>query len=111
MAGRTPKPTKYALIPPNQIQQNLFDLQSTFETLKADLAEIGTIKQWTAKYGRMFSHDTRMMESVSRLLTEGVKKLDTNTGISEPGCVSTSASQVPNVQFWWYCNHSILSIP
>ena len=43
------------------------------ETLQAVLNEIGTLEQWTTKYGQMFDHDISVIERVSRLLTEGVK--------------------------------------
>ena len=47
---------------------------STSEFLNKYLDENGTIEQWTTKYGRKCGHDAIMMESVSRLLTEGVKQ-------------------------------------
>ena len=36
------------------------------------LDEIGTLEQWATKYGKMFDHDTSVIQMVSRLVTEGV---------------------------------------
>ena len=47
--------------------------------MMADLAKIGTVKQWTEKFGRMFGHDASITDNVARLLTEGVKKRNEET--------------------------------
>ena len=57
----------------DDIRPNPFGVQSTPGTLLTDLAKIGTLEQWTTKFGQMFDHDMRLIERVSRLLTEGVK--------------------------------------
>ena len=61
-------------MPVKEIRPNHFGAQSTHETVQADLNEIGTLEQWTTKYGQMFDHDISVIERVSRLLTEGVKE-------------------------------------
>ena len=56
----------------DDIRPNPFGVQSTPGTLLTDLDKIGTLEQWTIKYGLMSGHDMRLIERVSRLLTEGV---------------------------------------
>ncbi len=59
----------------DQVEQNLFAPKCTHESMKTDLTEIGTVEQWSTKYGQMCDHDISVMESVARLLTQGVKQL------------------------------------
>ena len=53
---------------------NLFGEQLTDQSMQTILHEIGTVKQWTEKFGRMFGHDASITDNVARLLTEGVKQ-------------------------------------
>ena len=55
---------------------NPFGEQFTDESLQTILHQIGTVKQWTEKFGRMRGHDASITDNVARLLTEGVKKWD-----------------------------------
>ena len=73
----------------DDIRPNPFGVQSTPDTLQADLDKIGTLEQWTTKCGQVFDHDMRLIERVSRLLTEGVKKWNCN-----PSMGATPAT-------WW----------
>ena len=75
----------------DDIRPNPFGVQSTPGTLLTDLDKIGTLEQWTTKYGQMFDHDMRLIERVSRLLTEGVKDW---IHIPPPSMGATSAT-------WW----------
>ena len=73
MAGHTLESGESGWMPVQEIRPNPFGAQSMPETLQAVLNEIGTLEQWTTKYGQMFDHDISVIERVSRLLTEGVK--------------------------------------
>ena len=61
-------------VPRDLVRQNPFAPQCTKESMMADLAKIGTVKQWTEKFGRMFGHDASITDNVARLLTEGVSQ-------------------------------------
>ena len=65
-----------AWIPREEIHQNPFGEQCTDEYMQTLLDEIGTLEQWTTKYGQMFNHDTRVIQMVMLLVTEGVKEWD-----------------------------------
>ena len=73
MAEHTLESGESGWMPVQEIRPNPFGAQSMPETLQAVLNEIGTLEQWTTKYGQMFDHDISVIERVSRLLTEGVK--------------------------------------
>ena len=76
------------------VRQNPFAPQCTKETMMADLAKIGTVKQWTEKFGRMFGHDASITDNVARLLIEGVKQWDEEDPTMEVAPGATPAT-------WW----------
>ena len=76
------------------VRQNPFAPQCTKETMMADLTKIGTVKQWTEKFGRMFGHDASITDNVARLLTEGVNKWDEEDPPMEVAPGATPAT-------WW----------
>ena len=81
----------------NLVQQNPFAPQCTPESMKTDLTEIGTVAQWCTKYGQMCDHDTSMMESVARLLTEGVKQWNFKPTLEKVYSIAPGATPVT----WW----------
>ena len=81
-------------VPRELVRQNPFAPQCTQETMMADLAEIGTVKQWTEKFGRMFGHDASITDNVARLLIEGVKQWDEEDPLTQ---VAPGATPVT----WW----------
>ena len=58
------------------VRQNPFAPQCTRETMMTEMAKIGTVKQWTEKFGRDVGHDAIITDNVARLLNEGTKKWD-----------------------------------
>ena len=84
------------------VRQNPFASQVTEESMMADLAKIGTVKQWTEKFGRMFGHDASITDNVARLLTEGVNKWDEE----DPGMegVKNMAPGATPATWWIYLN-------
>ena len=81
-------------VPRELARQNPFAPQCTQETMMAEMAKIGTVKQWTEKFGRMRGHDASITDNVARLLTEGVKKWDEE---DPPTQVAPGATPVT----WW----------
>ena len=61
-------------VPRELVRQNPFAPQCTQETMMAEMANIGTVKHWTEKFGRMRGHDASITDNVARLLAEGVKQ-------------------------------------
>ena len=53
---------------------NPFGEQLTDQSMHTILHEIGTVKQWTEKFGRTCGHDASITDNVARLLTEGTKQ-------------------------------------
>ena len=81
----------------NLVCQNPFAPQCTPESMMTDLAEMGTVAQWCTKYGQMCDHDTSMMESVARLLTEGVKQWNFKPTLEKVYSIAPGATPVT----WW----------
>ena len=84
-------------VPSDLIEQNPFAAQVTKESMMEDLAKIGTVKQWTQKFG-----DTSNSDNVARLLTEGVNKWDEE----DPGMegVKNMAPGATPATWWIYLN-------
>ena len=76
------------------VRQNPFAPQCTKETMMAELVNIGSVKQWTEKFGRMRGHDASITDNVARLLTEGVKKWDEEDPPTQVAPGATPAT-------WW----------
>ena len=89
-------------VPRDLIEQNPFASQLTKESMMADLAKIGTVKQWTEKFGRMFGHDTSISDNVARLLTEGVNKWDEQDPSTEE--LNNMAPGATPATWWIYLN-------
>ena len=87
----------FVRVPRELVRQNPFAPQCTKESMMTDLAEIGTVAQWCTKYGQMCNHDTSMMESVERLLTEGVKQWNFNPIMEKVYIIAPGATPVT----WW----------
>ena len=81
----------------NLVGQNPFAPQCTPESMMTDLAEMGTVAQWCTKYGQMCDHDTSMMESVERLLTEGVTQWNFKPTLEKLYSIAPGATPVT----WW----------
>ena len=81
-------------VPRDLVRQNPFAPQCTQETMMAEMAKIGTVKQWTEKFGRMRGHDASITDNVARLLTEGVKKWDEEDPPTQVAPGATPAT-------WW----------
>ena len=79
------------------VDQNPFAPQCTEESMTRDLVEIGTVAQWCTKYGQMCNHDTSMMVSVERLLTEGVKQWNFKPTMKKVYKIAPGATPVT----WW----------
>jgi hypothetical protein len=62
--------------------------------MMAEMANIGTVKQWTEKFGRDVGHDASITDNVARLLTEGVKKWDEEDPLTQVAPGATPAT-------WW----------
>jgi hypothetical protein len=89
-------------VPRDLVRQNPFAPQCTKETMMADLAKIGTVKQGTEKFGRMFGHDASITDNVARLLTEGVKKWDKDDPPIE--FINKMAPGATPATWWIYLN-------
>ncbi len=85
------------LVPADLVKPNPFGEQCTGESMQTTLDEIGTIEQWTTKYGRMCGHSTSMMASIARLLTEGVKQWNFKPTMEKVYSLSPGATPVT----WW----------
>ena len=92
-----------AWIPREEIHQNPFGEQCTDEYMQTLLDEMGTLEQWTTKYGQMFDHDTHVIQMVSRLVTEGVKEWNFKPTMEE---VSTFYQGATPATWWILMNAS-----
>ena len=89
-------------VPSDLIEQNPFAALVTKESMMEDLAKIGTVKQWTQKFGRMFGHDTSNSDNVARLLAEGVKKWGEEDPSTEE--LNKMAPGATQATWWIYLN-------
>ena len=89
-------------VPRELVRQNPFAPQCTQETMMAEMAKIGTVKQWTEKFGRMRGHDASITDNVARLLTEGVKKWDKDDPPIE--FINKMAPGATPATWWIYLN-------
>ena len=81
-------------VPRELVQQNPFAPQCTQESMMAEMANIGTVKQWAEKFGRDVGHDASITDNVARLVSEGVKKWHDDVPPKEVAPGATPAT-------WW----------
>ena len=81
---------------------NPFGDQLTEQSMHTILHEIGTVKQWTEKFGLMCGHDASITDNVARLLTEGVKQWNEEDPPME--VINNMAPGATPATWWIYLN-------